>query len=75
METGSPENKTNRWLGVSKNRDGNRYTSVNKIAQSIIQRSLSLQTKDMDTVVTWLRRDEPFERVQGPNLGRNTGID
>ena len=54
METGSPENKTNKWLGVLKNRNGKRYASVNKIAQSIIQRSLSLQTKDMDTVVTWL---------------------
>jgi hypothetical protein len=58
MEGHSPENHKSMWLDALLNRSGKRYRTVNKIAQSIIQRSTTLQTAQTHEVVEWLVENE-----------------
>ena len=63
METYSPENRKSLWLDVFMNRSGNRYKTVNKIAQSIVMRSQSLKSEDMSVVVNWLIANEELSHL------------
>ena len=59
-ETGSLEQQANKWLGVLRARSRNRYLSLNKLAQSIQQRSLSPGNTRLERgdIIDWLIENE-----------------
>ena len=71
MESHSPENRKSLWLDALLNRSGKRYKTVNKIAQSIVMRSTTLQTEQMSEVVEWLVDNDQLA-LMGKNKDRTS---